>query len=168
MTYSDAEAMKLDDRTFSLRIANTYTVGVICILMQIAVLAMPGFLVADGGANSRIAPAPAVSNIRSRRTKCSSGQTRAKLPGLAMWRFFAAAGQFRSLVGRKAVRPLTSGAPTLQMELESVILGTLRFSPQVCVMREVSPIHEESVVEAEADFDPKALSNRNFSTPATP
>ncbi len=60
------------------------------------------------------------------------------------------------------MRPLTSGAPTLQMELEPVILGTLRFSPQICVLREVSPIREESIVEAEADFDPKAFVESKF------
>ena len=62
----------------------------------------------------------------------------------------------------EAVRPLTSGAPTLQMGLESVVLGALRFSPQVSVMREVSPIREESIVEAEADFDPKAFVESKF------
>jgi outer membrane protein len=50
----------------------------------------------------------------------------------------------------------------LQMSLEPVVLGTLRFSPQICVLREISPIHEESIVEAEADFDPKAFVESKF------
>jgi outer membrane protein TolC len=62
----------------------------------------------------------------------------------------------------EAARPMTSGAPTLQMDLEPVVLGTLRFSPQVCVLREVSPIREESVVEAEADFDVKTFVETKF------
>ena len=155
--------MKLDDRTFSLRIANTYTVGVICILMQIAVLAMPGFLVADGGANSRIAPAPAVSNIPEPAYEVlPPGKPAQNCPAWQCGDFSRLPANFDPWWEGKAVRPLTSGAPTLQMELESVVLGTLRFSPQICVMREVSPIHEESVVEAEADFDPKAFVESKF------
>jgi outer membrane protein TolC len=69
---------------------------------------------------------------------------------------------FRPWWEDEAIRPLTSGAPTLQLGLEPVILGTLRYSPQIWVMREVSPIREESVVEAEADFDPKVFVESKF------
>ena len=55
------------------------------------------------------------------------------------------------------MRPLNSNIPPLQMELESVVLGTLSFSPQVNVMREIAPLREDTIVEKQADFDPKAF-----------
>ena len=52
------------------------------------------------------------------------------------------------------MRPLKPDNAPLQMELESVILGTLSFSPQVNVMREVAPLHEDAIVEAAGRFRP--------------
>ncbi len=48
------------------------------------------------------------------------------------------------------------------MELESVVLGTLCFSPQVNMMRAVAPIREDSVIEAQGDFDPRAFVESKF------
>ena len=48
------------------------------------------------------------------------------------------------------------------MELEPVILGTISFSPQVNMLREVAPLHEDSIIEAQADFDPRAFVESKF------
>jgi outer membrane protein len=61
-----------------------------------------------------------------------------------------------------AMRPLNPGIPPLQMELESVVLGTLSFSPQVNVMREIAPLREDTIVEKQADFDPKVFVESKF------
>ena len=61
-----------------------------------------------------------------------------------------------------AMRPLKPNGPSLKMELEPVILGTISFSPQVNVMREIAPLHEDSIVEAQADFDPRAFVETKF------
>ena len=61
-----------------------------------------------------------------------------------------------------ALRPLRPENPPLQLELESVVLGTLCFSPQVNMMRAVAPIREDSIVEAQGDFDPRAFVESKF------
>jgi outer membrane protein len=61
-----------------------------------------------------------------------------------------------------ALRPLRPENPPLQMGLEPVILGTLCYSPNVNVLREVAPLHEESIVEAQGDFDPRAFIESKF------
>lgn len=61
-----------------------------------------------------------------------------------------------------AMRPLNANIPPLQMELESVVLGTLACAPQIKVMREVAPIREDAIVEAQGDFDPKAFVETKF------
>jgi outer membrane protein len=61
-----------------------------------------------------------------------------------------------------AMRPLNPSASPLQMELESVVLGTLACSPQVNVMREIAPLREDTIVEKQADFDAKAFVESKF------
>ncbi len=61
-----------------------------------------------------------------------------------------------------ALRPLRPECPPLQMQLESVVLGTLCFSPQVHMMRQVAPIREDSIVEAQGDFDVRAFAESKF------
>jgi outer membrane protein len=61
-----------------------------------------------------------------------------------------------------AMHPLNASIPPLQMQLESVVLGTLACSPQIKVMREVAPIREDAIVEAQGDFDPKAFVETKF------
>ena len=48
------------------------------------------------------------------------------------------------------------------MGLESVVLGTLCFSPKVNVLRQYAPMHEESIIEKQADFDPTAFVESKF------
>ncbi len=61
-----------------------------------------------------------------------------------------------------ALQPLRPENPPLEMQLDSVVLGTLCFSPQVHVMRKVAPIREDSIVEAQGDFDPRAFVESKF------
>jgi outer membrane protein TolC len=48
------------------------------------------------------------------------------------------------------------------MGLEPVILGTLRYSPQVKKLGTEVPIREDAIVEAQGDFDPKAFVESKF------
>jgi outer membrane protein len=43
-----------------------------------------------------------------------------------------------------------------------VVLGTLAYSPQINVMREIAPLREDTIVEKQADFDPKVFVESKF------
>lgn len=92
----------------------------------------------------------------------SQQTTPPECPGWSCGDFSREPANFHPWWEEGAMRPLNPSIPPMQMELESVILGTLACSPQIKVMREVAPLREDAIVEAQADFDPKAFVETKF------
>jgi outer membrane protein TolC len=137
--------------------------GIVGVCLLICVLAWPRRLPADSVRAPDVSPAPAAQNIPEPPYEVlPPGEATANCPVWQCGDFSRLPANFHPWWEAEVIRPLTSGAPTLQMGLEPVILGTLRYSPQICVLREVSPIREESVIEAEAEFDPKVFVETKF------
>jgi outer membrane protein len=115
------------------------------------------------------APAPAPSNIPDPPsevippgTAVPSGTAVRDCPVWPCGDFTREPPNFHPWWEEGAMRPLKPGAPPLNMELEPVVLGTISFSPQINMLREVAPLREDSVVEAAAEFDPKAFVETKF------
>jgi outer membrane protein len=110
-----------------------------------------------------VAPAPAVHNFPTPSSEATS--QRVVVRDCQNWPcgdFSREPPNFNPWWEDAALRPLRPECPPLQMELDSVVLGTLCFSPQVNVMRKVAPIREDSIVEAQGDFDLRAFVDSKF------
>jgi outer membrane protein len=116
----------------------------------------------DPRANA-VAPAPAIPNLPPPSSAATSQTAIARdCPDWPCGDFSREPPNFNPWWEDGALRPLRRECPPLQMELESVVLGTLCFSPQVHVMRQVAPIREDSIVEAQGDFDLRAFVESKF------
>jgi outer membrane protein len=189
-TPSDTEAQTVSAKTFSLRSVKGQTARVLCIVALIAALCPVPLFAQDAAPFPQVAaPTPDQSNpppLASPRQDVTpppqvivpapnlqsaplppagenpQGTITHECPGWQCGDFSREPADFHPWWEMEAMRPLNSSIPPLQMELEAVVLGTLTCSPQVKVMRQVAPIHEDTVVEAQADFDPKAFVETKF------
>lgn len=163
-TQSGTEAQTVTATRFSLRSVKAPTVRALCLLACLLAFPQPRCL-ADGETPDLrpIVPAPNWSNA-----PLPPADANRQAPGpqdCPEWScgdFSREPANFNPWWEEEAMRPLNPNCPPLQMELESVVLGTLTFSPQVSVMREIAPLREDTIVEKQADFDPKAFVETKF------
>jgi outer membrane protein len=151
-------------KVFSLRGTKGQTVRVLYVVALVAGLCQAGFAAEEvppvpqviiPGPNWPVSPLPPADGTRQG----------ASPPGCPQWEcgdLSREPANFNPWWEEGAMRPLNPGAPPLQMELEPVVLGTIACSPQVHVMREIAPLREDTIVEKQADFDPKAFIETKF------
>jgi outer membrane protein len=136
----------------------------LCLVALLAGLVLPNAFAADNVPTPRaVAPAPMPPNIPDPPSEVIPAGP--AVPDCRAWPcgdFSRMPANFRPWWEAEVMKPLKPGAPPLKMELEPVILGTISFSPQVNMLREVAPLHEDSIVEQMADFDPKAFAETKF------
>jgi hypothetical protein len=117
----------------------------------------------DDSRSGTVAPAPTIPNLPAPSSQATSQQVASRnCPGWPCGDFSREPPNFNPWWEDAALRPLRPECPPLQMELEPVVLGTLCFSPQVHMMRQVAPIREDSIVEAQGDFDLRAFVESKF------